>query len=345
MWWVIVLNLFFLNSDSLRNSGCGKDPPFKRGDAHVSSVFVEDLNHEILSKDRTFAVFAPKTYDQNVQNAVIFWLHGQDAIFDNVYSNAQFESLSSKHNFIMIYPKGKDDCPDFGCRSSWNYGSNSDESTCEEGTTWIHCYESCSELNMCSRCSWSSCYDDYLFFAKMKEWVSEHYCTGNFIISGLSNGGMMTYSVSHGAPDLFDAFMPVQALDLIGYLSVPSSLASKPILHLHARSDGTFPTTGGTALGYIYVSLEEEMTAWAENHGCDLETREMQTEWSHRFFERNLECWEYLNCDAPVSYCMHDGTHGSWPSWIEELQIWWLSSKAGILPLNLHEAIILSESK
>jgi len=325
----LVFGFFLFFIDSAEN-GCAQDPPFSRGKSHVFSVHVEDPQHEKLSKDRTFAVYAPESYDENVENGVIFWLHGQNAIFDNIYSNQQWESLSSTHNFIVIYPKGSTDCPDFGCRSSWNYGSNSDESTCDEGTK-TNCYESCSELNMCSRCSWSSCYNEYFFFTKMKQWVSENYCTGNFVISGLSNGGMMTYSVSHGAPEIFDAYMPVQGLDLMGYLSVPDGVSSKPILHTHARSDGTIPVAGGTAKGYHYVSLEDAMKAWAENHGCDAEPQEMETEWSHRWLERNLECKEYVNCNAPVAYCLHDGIHGSWPSWIESLQVWWLTSKAGVL--------------
>lgn len=161
--------------------------------------------------------------------------------------------------------------------------------------------------------------------------MSENYCVGKFIVSGLSNGGMMTYSVSHGAPDLFDAFMPVQGLDLTGYLDLPAPVASKPILHIHARQDQTIPVAGGTAQGYIYVSLEDAMHDWAENHGCDLKTEELKTEWSHKFLERNLECRQFLNCDTPVDYCLYDGLHGSWPSYIEALQVWWLSTKANVL--------------
>jgi len=332
MFSFIILLCAFVSTRTETN-GCGMKPPADRAQVTVSKIYVEDPEFPQYSGKRTFAQFIPSSYDMNTRTNIFMFLHGWD---DDWHGEAfgtdgtKYNKLAKKHGFITMYPKGKADSQD-GSGISWNYGTNNDTSTCTKDNDGWECYDSCKATNRCTRCSWSSCYDDFAFLKTFVKWIHRNFCVDKIYLIGSSNGGMMVYQLASLYPDLFDGYFPIFGLHLQGYLLTPPELTDKPLFHLHDRSDDTIPWRGGDA-GWLYVSLNQTFNRWGKVHGCEGGRKIMPTKWSgdNDPDGRNLTCWEYTKCDTPQAYCLYDGQHGDWPTYLERLQIWWLFHKTNV---------------
>lgn len=233
------------------------------------------------------------------------WAHGQ-------YGHAMQEAKASKfidYPIVSIYPQGLDDAADADCGTGWNTGPmGHDASTCDK-TASTCCYSSCRTSGACSAdsppagaadvgaaCGWASCADDTTFVAAMIETIAAEVCIDldAVLMSGGSNGGMLTHAAYQALPGTFSTVMPVYGLPLQGHNVVPAANARASILLLHDRSDGVIPPAGGYAGGWYYESADDVLGTWAALHGCDAASTDVATAFDGG--STNLACSEWLNC-------------------------------------------------
>lgn len=90
---------------------------------------------------------------------------------------------------------------------AWNVGLNDKglgyaNHTCYPDHTTPTCYESCDSLSECSACAWSTCHSDVAFLEELFTTLHNELCLdmdANFL-TGMSNGGMLTYHVLEKLP-------------------------------------------------------------------------------------------------------------------------------------------------
>lgn len=102
-------------------------------------------------------------------------------------------SIGKRKNVITVFPQGMGDC--FDGSQAWNVPNKpNDTSFCMPGTNGA-CFDSCRKKNICTTCSWTTCYNDIEFVDSLMEYLNQNLClnASDAYISGSSNGAMFTY--------------------------------------------------------------------------------------------------------------------------------------------------------
>jgi len=187
--YILVLIYFFLvGSHSEYSPACSSQASAHqittKGEVVQTWIDVDDLDNPILSGSRMFGIYIPEVYDPSKPSNVLFYLHGLGDDW-TWCETSKYNDLSEKYNYLVVYPKGMDD--DGYGTISWNYGSNADLASCDVNEPETDCYESCKKIGICTRCSWSSCYDDFAFLKQIIDLLKLSYCVDKFWLSGASN--------------------------------------------------------------------------------------------------------------------------------------------------------------
>ena len=87
-------------------------------------------------------------------------------------------------------------------------------------------------------------------------------------VTGLSNGGFMSYRMACELSDRVAAIASVAGMDFADATDcVPAEPVS--VLHIHGTADDTVPYDGWDLPGYVIPSARDSVVRWAERAGCD----------------------------------------------------------------------------
>lgn len=177
---------------------------------------------EVAGVQRSFLVYAPKTYDPCKPAALVVDAHGASETASEHAGKEPFKDwpggfgsgfrlVADREGFIVVQPQGVN-----------NVWTSNDTALMRELPSTIG--------------------------AKTKIDPARVY------LSGISNGGQLTYLTGCGDPGPYTAFAPISGFG-------PTSCRQKrpaPLIHFHSPEDKIIPLASG----------KEAFTAWAEAHNC-----------------------------------------------------------------------------
>ena len=311
----------------------------------VHSLTTGNHTLNITSKDfgtvaRRFLITNIPSLSSSSPSPIVLGLHGQSNSPESWGPADQFTALAQQHGWLMVFPAAiwEKRMSDGQSDSTWNCGTQDDDSVCVAETTGTQCLESCHKLGKCQgRCNWATCHDDLGFIDQLLILLESRFSHSNsnsaaapaaqhpIFLVGESNGGMFIHHLIQEFPGRFLAAAPAFGLPLLGYmvgsqyqLVANRELSSKTsILQLHDRSDTVIPWQGGeSAAGWLYESLNRSLGVWSSIHGCQVGNGPVDNNSSFNGGPTNVRCRSFEGCEGQhsfVGWCMYDGNHGEWP--------------------------------
>lgn len=184
--------------------------------------------------ERQDKVHVPKDYDSEKQYPFILSLHGYGSNGRGQLMFFPLRELSEKYDFIYCAPNGID--------KSWN------------------------ATDAC--CDWKNKVDDSAYLRSLIIKAMEDYNIdkNRIFITGLSNGGFMSYRMAHDHSDLITAIVPFAGVGFYEWPSNPKNPVS--VLHIHGTRDKTIKWAGGGNGKRKYPSVEDNFSKWREFNRC-----------------------------------------------------------------------------
>ena len=184
---------------------------------------------------RKYKVHTPKNYDAKKTYPLIISLHG---FTSNGAGQAAFfplRDLADKHGFLFSYPSG--------IGRSWNAS------------------------NAC--CDWENKNDDSTYLRNFILWAMQRYSVDKkrVYVTGLSNGGFMSYRMAYDHADLITAIVPFAGVGFKRWPGKPKNPVS--VLHIHGTKDNVIKWNGGSIIGRPYPSAKENFEKWRLFNQCE----------------------------------------------------------------------------
>jgi len=184
---------------------------------------------------RNYKILKPKNYDPKKKYPLILSLHG---FTSNGRGQAGFfplADLAEKYGFLYCFPSGLD--------RSWN------------------------ATNAC--CDWTNKNDDSTYLRNLILWAQKEYSIDKkrVYLTGLSNGGFMSYRMAQDHADLVTAIAPFAGVGFKKWPKQPSGPVS--VLHIHGTKDSTIKWKGGWIINRSYPSAEENFENWRKFNKCE----------------------------------------------------------------------------
>lgn len=200
----------------------------------VSSPLQSEDAKEKITTQRGDEIHTPQNYDSTKSYPFILGLHGYGSNGGGQKWFFKFEDLAEEYQFIYATPSG--------LNKSWN------------------------ATDAC--CDWRNSNDDSKYLRSLIELAVEKYNVdkSRIYITGLSNGGFMSYRMAHDHSDLIAGIVPFAG---VGFNTWPSS-PSNPIhiLNIHGNKDKVIKWDGGLINKVQYPSVKDNFAAWAKFNHC-----------------------------------------------------------------------------
>ena len=195
---------------------------------------------------RTYWLYVPENASSST--ALVLVLHGYGGNAEG-YCPAMLE-VAEREGFAVCYPQGEKDAKGKNC---WNVG-----------------YDVQQGLKR----------DDVGFVKALVKHIRKKHGIGkdNVFMSGMSNGGEMTYFMAYKYPDLFNAFASIAGLTMEWAYKQWQAKKPVPFMEVHGTADKTSmwegdpQDTGGWG---AYVSVPQAVGYWVAQARC---THEETTE-------------------------------------------------------------------
>ena len=184
-------------------------------------------------------IHIPKDYDPKKKYPFILTLHGYTSNGRGQLKFFPLADLSEKYDFIYCAPDGID--------KSWN----ATDACCDRK----------GKVD-------DSKYLRSLVLKAMKEYNIDK---KRVFVTGLSNGGFMSYRMAHDHSDLITAIVPFAGVGFDQWPSNPKTPVS--VLHVHGTKDKTIKWAGGGIGGAKYPSAEDNFAKWKTFNGCENKTK------------------------------------------------------------------------
>jgi polyhydroxybutyrate depolymerase len=240
-------------------------------------------------RDRTYRIHVPALLGTRV--ALVVALHGGGGTAAATVKMTGFDAEADRERFIVIYPNGTDHPrplmnlvgkPGF---LTWNAGN-------------------------CCGYALENHVDDVGFIRAAVKQVENRYPIDpkRIYATGISNGGMMAYTMACEASDMFAAVGIVS-----GIIADPSCKPSQPVsvIHFHGSADQNIPINGGVGSKAFIKDkrppVQDSIDFWVQADGCNTKPQESNAP--------GLDIKSYDGCranTAVIYYIIQDGGH-SWP--------------------------------
>ncbi len=247
------------------------------------------LKHD--GRTRTYLAHLPKGYQGSGPMPVVLAFHGgggssQIMAKDEFYG---WISKSDEKGFIVIFPNGTG--PFRGGKfATWNAGS---------------CCAYARDNNV----------DDVGFIRELIRDAKERFPIDEkrVFATGMSNGGMFSYTLACSMADVFTAIASVTGTDGNAQCSPQKPIA---VLHIHAKDDTHVLFNGGAGKDAFkdlskvteFVSVPDTIGLWVKRNGCEENPRRVLN-------VDGAYCDLYENCQAgsQVKLCVTETGGHSWP--------------------------------
>ena len=184
-------------------------------------------------------------------------------------------------------------------------------------------------------CDWRGKVDDSTYLRALIESAVRKYSIdrSRIYVTGLSNGGFMSYRMAHDHSDLIAAIVPFAG---VGHKTWPSKpKRSVSVLHIHGTKDSTIKWNGGTtrSSSTSYPGAEENFNNWKRFNQCDREVdiKENKIDLTKKVPGKETTVTRFENNDGSITtelWKVVDGAHVTRPSGeARELIIRWLLNK------------------
>ena len=254
--------------------------------SHIMTPYYFDDNGQI----REYYLYQPSSLEENAP--LIFVLHGYGGSANSIYNYSKMNDVADDNGFAVCYPDGTID--QWGSRF-WNVGYD------------MHNNETV---------------DDVSFLSSLADYLQNQYVLSidNTFITGMSNGGDMSYMLACQAPNIFSAIAPVAGCMMTWIYESCDPSSPTPVLEIHGTEDdvtwwdGDPDNIGGWG---PYVSTEEGIDLWIDKNQCtnseDINLPNLDlNDGSYIIKHRDFEC---LNNNEVWLYEVVNGGH-DWPgSW------------------------------
>jgi polyhydroxybutyrate depolymerase len=234
-------------------------------------------NGELISsgEKRTYLLYVPPGYDPAKPVPLVVNIHGFAQWPRNQMQVSGWNEVADQFNFIVVYPKGRG----FPLRWTNNGQAGTDE--------------------------------DIRFFSDLFDKLSAEYNINpqRIYVSGLSNGGGMSFALACRLSDRIAAFGSVAGAYALPWSDCnPSRLV--PAIIFHGTADPIVPFTGGAEshAGLILPDITQWVSRLAQKNGCNPAPTELPAQGEVREVK-------YTVCaqGADVDFYIIDGGGHSWP--------------------------------
>jgi polyhydroxybutyrate depolymerase len=220
---------------------------------------------------RKYKIVTPNNYDPKKIYPFILSLHG---FTDNGSGQKRFfplADLAEKHGFLYCFPTG------LGFPRSWN------------------------ATNAC--CDWANKHDDSAYLRGLILWAQKKYNIDKkkIYVTGLSNGGFMSYRMARDHPDLITAIVPFAGVGFKKWPGNPTNPVS--VLHIHGTEDSSIDWKGGEILGRAYPSAVENFENWRKFNQCEkkVDTSKEKINLTRRVFGKETKVTRFTNKDGSIT--------------------------------------------
>ena len=220
---------------------CSSQARWLRGDPTVQSIVVNGVT-------RTFVMHKPAGLKPGPVPLVVA-LHGGGTNGKSMQRFSGLDEAADRYGFIVVYPDGTGPTGRF---RTWNSGA---------------CDVYARKQNV----------DDVTFLAALIDHLVQTQAVDpqRVYVTGISNGGMMSYRLAAEIPDRVAAIAAVA-----GTLDVPAASIRQPvpILHFHGTADEYVLYEGGhgpkTFSDNDHTSVADTMAAWVKVNGANPSPKE-----------------------------------------------------------------------
>jgi polyhydroxybutyrate depolymerase len=242
----------------------------------------ESKTLEFGGRTRTYLIHPPKGYDGKTPLPLVLVLHGavQGAI--NVERMSGMSAKADKENFLVVYPNGTSRS---GLAPTWNAGA-------------------CCGYALINKV------DDVGFLRALIDRLEHDYTIDpkHIFVTGISNGGMMSYRLACELADRVAAIAPVEgAQDLECHPSGPVS-----VVIFHGTADFLVPYNGGRTPFQIGpkrtdTPVTSTVAFWMKQDGCSTTPKHEET--------TQLRIDTYSGCKDGAGVALYTirGGHHMWP--------------------------------
>ncbi len=184
---------------------------------------------------RNYKIIRPKSYDSKRKYAFILSLHGFTSDGPGQEKFFPLADLAEKHGFLYCFPSG--------LGRSWN------------------------ATDVC--CDFLNTHDDSKYLRGLILWALKEYSIDKkkVYVTGLSNGGFMSYRMAQDHSDLITAIVPIAGVGFKKWPKQPRNPVS--VLHIHGTKDNVIKWDGGWIIGRQYPSAKENFENWRKFNKCD----------------------------------------------------------------------------
>lgn len=248
--------------------------------AQYDSIFVDE-------NWRTFLTHVPTHNVENTSSlSLVLCLHGGFGNAYNIETSTQFsiKADTAKQPFVVVYPEGINS--PLGIRT-WNAG---------------YCCGYSTNKNI----------DDVKFISELIDTIVNRYRIDpkRVYVTGLSNGGMMSFRLAAELTSKISAIAPVAASMTFDESWNPFRPIS--IIQFHSFLDDNIPYYGGIGEGvssHYNPPIDSVLNQWSILNGCSNENDTVYNEQNEYLFKTWTNC---KNKSDIYHYVTYDGGH-SWP--------------------------------
>ena len=248
------------------------------------------LNDEI----REYLLHIPK----NIQPyaPLVFVLHGLGSTNSFIKGFSQMDNVADKNGFVVCYPQGT--------RTSENTAFT------KKGTSFWNVGYDIHE---------NETVDDLSFIKSLAIFLQKEYDLDpeKTFVTGMSNGGDMSYLLGCEASNIFKAIAPITGCMMLWIYESCIKNDPVPVFHVHGTKDSVTYYNGDVENKYkwgAYVSVESSIKFWTDRNQCTVSSLDTlldidKTDGSYIIREKHLDG---INKNEVWFYKIINGGH-EWP--------------------------------
>jgi polyhydroxybutyrate depolymerase len=261
--------------------GASLAPPAFAAQAPPAGVSTGTIEHQGVA--RSYRLYVPSSPAPPRERALIVVLHGGFGNGAIAARTGRWDAAAERHGYVAVYPEG--------LTRSWNAGG-------------------------CCGPAMRNDVDDVGFVVALTEQLVDELDVDpdRVFVTGISNGGMMSYRLACEASDTFAAAAPVAAT-----LVVDGCRPSQPVslLHIHGLADrnvpfdGGFPTRSAQADPPDYAPVRDGVDVFLRADACGAKAK------SQHDGPVVTERWSRCDAGTAVELVTIAGIGHAWPGGLQ----------------------------
>ncbi len=248
-----------------------------------------DLIIRVDGAIRRYDVFLPSSHSVSSDLPVIIDLHGFTSDSDEQRSLSNFTDLAEENGIIMVWPEAL-------------VSGSSCVLPGVDGKYW--------------NADWGAETDDVLFIDQLIDQLNADYAIDpkRIYVTGISNGGFMTYSIACALSDRIAAVTSVAGAMTQNVLNTECNPSRQiPVMHVHGTNDPVVFLNGDeSCLGGI-AAINDVVSFWRNNAGCSETFSEVLYEDIDTTDGSTAKMITYDGCGSKVQFLVVEGGGHNWP--------------------------------